>query len=260
MKSILSYLFLLIPVLFWAQETGKITGKAVHPDSGKGISGVSVYVQGTEIRTSTNGQGVFVLEQIPAGEVSIELSKEGFDPVVLPVIIKPGETVNVGNIMLWPSVEDQVEVGVINISEQELESDEESAENISGILHSGQDAFSRAASFQFSNARFSLRGMDSKYSKVYFNGIPFNQLYDGRPQWSTWGGLNDVMRARELFQYMMPSDYGIPGPIGGVNYNIKASDIRKTKKISYALTNRNYSHRLMVATVLLKKLNRMHLN
>jgi hypothetical protein len=245
MKSIFNYLLLLFPMVFWAQETGKITGKVVDPDNGKGIENVSVNVQGTQIQVLTGNQGVFVLEQVPAGEMSIEISKDGYDIIVMPVIVKPDETVDIGEVMLWPSVNNEVEVGVINISEQELESDEESAENISGILHSGQDAFSRVASFQFSNARFSLRGMDSKYSKVYFNGIPFNQLYDGRPQWSTWGGLNDVMRARELFQYMMPSDYGIAGPIGGVNYNIKASDIRKTKKISYALTNRNYSHRLM---------------
>jgi len=74
-----------------------------------------------------------------------------------------------------------------------------------------------------------------------------NQLYDGRPQWSAWGGLNDVLRAREMFPNLSPSDYGISGPLGGVNYNVKASDIRKTTKVSYALTNRSYQHRIMAS-------------
>ncbi len=245
MKSIVSFLLLLFSLTLTAQETGKITGKVVEPDTAEGIEKVKVFIQGTKIETFTDRDGGFVLENAPAGEYALQMEKDGYESVVMQVVVKPGETLNLGEIMLWPALPENVEMGVINISEQELESDEENAENISGILHSGQDAFSRATSFQFSSARFSLRGMDSKYSTVYFNGVPFNQLYDGRPQWSTWGGLNDVMRARELFQNMVPADYGIPGPLGGVNYNIKASDIRRSKKISYAITNRSYQHRVM---------------
>ncbi len=245
MKSIVKFLFLLFPVLLTAQETGKITGKVIDPGTGQGMEKVIVFIQGTGIKVQTGPDGIFVMEKAPVGAYSLQIEKENYEMAVMPVVVKPGEILDLGEIMLWPALPENVELGVINISEQELGAGEEGPENISGILHSGQDAFSRTASFQFSNARFSLRGMDSKYSKVYFNGIPFNQLYDGRPQWSSWGGMNDVMRARELFSNLMPSDYGISGPLGGVNYNIKASDIRKTKRVSYALTNRNYTHRLM---------------
>jgi len=245
MKQIFSVALLLLAFLLYGQQTGSITGKVIDPDTGQGIAQVKVSVQGLKKETYTDDEGKFFLADIPAGQMNLQLEKKGYETLVFPVVVKAGETVDVGNIVLWPAVEHQVDLGVINLSEQELESGEENAETISGILQSGQDAFARAASFQFSNARFSIRGLDSKYSTVYFNGIPFNQLYDGRPQWSSWGGLNDVMRARELFQNIVPVDYGIAGPLGGVNYNIKASDIRKTKKISYAVTNRSYRHRLM---------------
>jgi hypothetical protein len=243
MKRFIWIFIALFQVSAYAQETGQIRGTV--SDADKPLEGVKVSVQGTGLETRTGQDGQFVLEQVPAGTVSVTFEKDGFETHTLTVTLPGGKNLDLGTVILWPSVEQNVDIGVINISEQELENDEENAENISGILHSGQDAFSRAASFQFSSARFSVRGLDSKYSTVYFNGIPFNQLYDGRPQWTTWGGLNDVMRARELFQGLVPVDYGIAGPLGGVNYNIKASDIRKTKKISYAITNRNYRHRLM---------------
>ena len=254
MKHFLSTLFLLFSLFFYAQNTGNIQGRVTDSDTEEGIPGVLIAVEGAGLSVKTGEDGTFLLKNVPAGKVNVKIEKEGYETVMLPVIVKAGETSNVGTVLLWPAGAEQAEMGLINISDQELESDEENAENISGILHSGQDAFARAAAFQFSSARFSMRGMDSKYSTVYFNGIPFNQLYDGRPQWSSWGGLNDVMRARELYQNMVPVDYGIAGPIGGVNYNIKASDIRKTKKVSYAITNRSYRHRFMgtYATGLMK--------
>ncbi len=245
MKSLYYLLLWFLPYGILAQDTGNIQGKVTLPDSDSGIENVTVQIQGTSLKAYTDAKGIFILKNVPAGEISVEIFKEGFEPIVVPVIVKPNETLDLGNLLLWPRISEEDEIGVINISQQELITGDESAEMVSGILHSGQDAFSRAASFSFSNARFSVRGLDSKYSTVYFNGIPFNQDYDGRPQWSSWGGLNDVMRARELFSGLMPSDYGITGPLGGVNYNVKASDIRKTKKVSYAITNRSYRHRLM---------------
>ncbi len=245
MKNFIVMISLLWGGWLFSQETGAVKGKVIDADSGEGIEKVQVQVQGTQLQTFTSTGGTFVLQNVPAGETVLLFHREGYQDLTLPLTVKPGETMDVGTVMLWHEETAPVDFGVINISEQELESDEESAENISGILQSGQDAFLRTASFQFSPARFSVRGLDSKYSTVYFNGIPMNQLYDGRPQWSTWGGLNDVMRARELFPGLMANDYGISGLLGGVNYNIKASDIRKTKKISYSITNRNYRHRLM---------------
>ena len=41
--------------------------------------------------------------------------------------------------------------------------------------------------------RFRLRGYDSEEIAVYINGIPFNELENGRVFWSAWGGLNDVV-------------------------------------------------------------------
>ena len=47
-------------------------------------------------------------------------------------------------------------------------------------------------------ARFRLRGLDSEYGTTMINGITMNKIYDGRPQYSNWGGLNDATRNQEF--------------------------------------------------------------
>ncbi|NPA43402.1 MAG: TonB-dependent receptor [Chlorobi bacterium] len=243
-KHLLLFWMVLVSFVAAAQDRGSVKGIVVDAATGTPLEGVTVSVEGDTRKTTTDAEGRFFFEELPAGNLILVFEKDGYERLVWPVQVAAGRTTDMGRMEMWKTGETE-DIGLINIDEQELESGEETAETISGILHSGQDAFSRAASFQFSNARFSMRGLDTKYSTVYLNGIPFNELYNGRPQWSSWGGLNDVMRARELFPGLMSSDYGIGGPLGAVNYNIKASDIRPTKRISYAVTNRSYRHRLM---------------
>ncbi len=243
-KFMLLFLWV-FPLLGWSQDTGTISGNVADSDTGDPLPDVSVSIQGTDYHTLTKSDGTFELTGIPAGKYNLRFYKDKYEIAYMPVTLPAGKNLNVGTILLWTSTGNTDEIGVINLNEQELQSDDESAENVSGILQSGMDAFSRAASFQFSNARFSPRGLDAKYSTVWINGIPVNQLYDGRPQWSSWGGLNDVMRAREMYPNLSPSDYDASGLLGGVNYNLKASDIRKTTKVSYASTNRSYRHRVM---------------
>ncbi len=232
----------------WAQENGAIKGSVEDSDTGKPVAGVKVYVENHSVSTTTDENGYFELKNIPAGSVDVVAEKDGYERQVVSVVVKPGVTEDLGTLILWNAETQNADLGVINLSDQEVMSDDnDNLENVSGILQSGMDAFSRAASYQFSNARFSMRGLDSKYSTVWINGVPMNQFYDGRPQWSTWGGLNDVMRAREIYPNLTASDYDASGLLGGVNYNMKASDIRKTKKISLALTNRSYRDRVMAS-------------
>jgi hypothetical protein len=78
------------------------------------------------------------------------------------------------------------------------------------------------------------------------NGISMNKIYDGRPQWSNWGGLNDATRIQEFTLGSAPSDYTFGGILGTQEINTRASLYRKGTRISMAGTNTNYSWRSMV--------------
>ena len=72
-----------------------------------------------------------------------------------------------------------------------------------------------------------------------------NKLYNGRPQWSNWGGLNDVLRNQEFSNGLRASDYTFGGILGSTNINVRPSEQRTGTRISYASSNRSYTHRAM---------------
>lgn len=115
---------------------------------------------------------------------------------------------------------------------------------ISSVLTAGRDPFYSAASFNWSSARFRVRGYDNDAHGVYMNGIPMENLDNGFTPYGLWGGLNDVMRNKELSLGLRPATFTF-GDIGS-STNIDARSIRQRKQtsIGYALSNRNYSHRV----------------
>ena len=112
----------------------------------------------------------------------------------------------------------------ISLSDDELNDDTSASDNISGLLYSSMDVFYRTAAYEFSPSFFKVRGLDSENANVLINGIHMNKMYNGRPQWSNWGGLNDVLRNQELSNGINPSVYNIGGILGSSNINIRASE------------------------------------
>ena len=133
----------------------------------------------------------------------------------------------------------------ISLSDDELNDDTSASDNISGLLNSSMDVFYRTAAYEFSPSFFKVRGLDSENANVLINGINMNKMYNGRPQWSNWGGLNDVLRNQELSNGISPSIYNFGGILGSSNINIRASEYSNGGRITYSSSNRSYTNRLM---------------
>ena len=140
---------------------------------------------------------------------------------------------------------DVVDMFSISLSDDELNDDTSASDNISGLLNSSMDVFYRTAAYEFSSSFFKVRGLDSDNAIVHINGIKMNKLYNGRPQWSNWGGLNDVLRNQELSNGSIPLKYNFGGILGSNNINIRASEYGEGGRITYSSSNRSYSNRLM---------------
>lgn len=123
--------------------------------------------------------------------------------------------------------------------------DNSGAQNVSGLLQSSRDVFAATAGFNFSAARFRIRGYESNRMVILLNGMPMNDLETGWGTWYKWGGLNDVTRYSETKNWLTSNPYHFGGIGGYSNINAKATGIRKGSRLSYAMTNRAYNHRLM---------------
>tara|TARA_B100001093_G_C26857053_1_gene1027956 strand:- start:323 stop:2902 length:2580 start_codon:yes stop_codon:yes gene_type:complete len=128
----------------------------------------------------------------------------------------------------------------VDLLENELQS-----QDISGLLQSSRDVYVNQAGFNFSAARFRLRGYSSENTRLFFNGIPVNDPENGWTIWSYWGGLNDVTRYPEN-KFGISSSSATFGGVGGYSYISALPSEKKTgSRISYAATNRSYRNRAM---------------
>ena len=118
--------------------------------------------------------------------------------------------------------------------------------NISSQLTAGRDPFYNAASFSFSPARFRLRGYDADFSSVYINGIQMDNLDNGFTPWGLWGGLNDVFRNRDVNFGIRYNTFAFGDISTNTNFDVRAGRQRKQTSVSYALSNRSYTHRAII--------------
>ena len=206
---------------------------------------VMVEIEGSILSTMTNQQGEFSFSaDVPDGNQTLILTKTNYLNMYYPIVITSGELVNIGELFLELDNEND-ELFTITLSDDELNDDTSGADNISGLLSASQDIFQRAAAFEFSPSFFRLRGLNTDNGTVLMNGIEMNKIFDGRPQWSNWGGMNDVLRSQELSNGLAPSPYNFGGLLGSTNINLRASNYRSGGRITYSSSNRSYTNRLM---------------
>ncbi|HCL07367.1 MAG TPA: TonB-dependent receptor, partial [Flavobacteriaceae bacterium] len=244
-KQILSFLFVCFASLYsFAQQT-TIRGVVNDMLTSQPIDAVLVQLEGTELSTLTDPQGAFAfLLDVPLGEQMLVLSKDGFLNARYPIVVSVGSDLNLPDLMLEIDNSND-ELFTITLSDDELNDDSSGADNISGLLSASQDIFQRAAAFEFSSSFFRVRGLNTDNGTVLMNGIEMNKVFDGRPQWSNWGGLNDVLRSQELSTGFAPSSYTFGGLLGSTNINLRASNYRAGGRITYSSSNRSYTNRLM---------------
>ncbi|MDT0648598.1 TonB-dependent receptor [Autumnicola edwardsiae] len=246
-KFLLMLLWIWFPYTSLSQSTS-ITGSVVDGYSLEEIRSVKIQMEGTFLETESDASGVFIFssEEIPEGNQVLVLSKFGYARQRIPVLIIKGEIRNLGEILLTPDLsEEQRQIGTISLSDNELNEEEGSFDNLSGLLQASRDVFLNAAAFDFSATFFRPRGFDSEQGKLLINGMEMNKIFNGRPQWSNWGGLNDVQRTQIFSMGISPSEVSFGGLAGTTNIIMRASEYGEGGRISYAASNRSYAGRIM---------------
>ena len=229
-----------------AQEIA-LKGTVLDAVTGLPISGVQVELEDENYVAQTTAQGKFSFQEgMPVGEQVVVFSKEGYITSRLPVIIEEDKTKDLDIISLEPQpLPEEQQTGIISLADHELDEESGGFDNISGLLQATHDVFLNAAAFDFSPTFFRPRGLNSEDGKLLINGIEMNKLYNGRPQWSNWGGLNDVQRNQAFSMGIAASEVAFGGLAGTTNIIMRASQYNKGGKFSYASSNRAYSGRIM---------------
>ncbi|MBR2429066.1 MAG: carboxypeptidase regulatory-like domain-containing protein [Alistipes sp.] len=226
-------------------QMGGMKGVVVSRDSREPIGGVEITVEGVGINTTTNQDGMFIIEGLEAGQYQLLLTAPEFEDLSLMVRVK--ELVHdMQQVVMIPA-------HIVEIDDSafaELDTDVESAGDSQGMpsaLSASKDLFNNIASYRFSEMRFNVRGYDSQYQDVYLNGIRFNDALTSYGPWSLWSGLNDATRNQEITSGLKMSDFGLGGVAGTTNINARASQLRKGFRASVVNSTQLYRFRAMVS-------------
>lgn len=200
--------------------------------------------------------GFFSLLTFSNQELVLEFRLEGYQTLKMPIKFSGStETISIGEVGLTPAQIDKSEDKWVELSPQDFEEENEDSNYITGVLAASKNLFARTAAFDFGMTFFKPRNLGSAFNLIMLNGVKMNKIFNNRPEWSNWGGLNDALRNQEVYPSLMSSPYDLGGLSSTININSSALAQRKGIKISYAASNKSYLNRLMAtySSGLLKK-------
>lgn len=227
----------------FSQKEITVTGIVIDARTQNPLENVVVTIQNTAVMQLTSKEGKFELHIFPKKEQLLLLRNQGYKDFLLKLQSNLEQNINLGILQLEDTYSDEVPAALITLLDSDLSDDNSSSEMTSGLLQSSKDAFMQASAFNWGQARFRIRGLDSENGTMMLNGMTMNKIYDGRPQWSNWGGLNNVLRNQDFSVGTASSNYTFGGILGTQQIFTRASLYRKGGSLTFSGSNTNYSWR-----------------
>ena len=224
-------------------QQGNVRGVITDSENGQFLKDVNITGAKGRILATTDENGIFLFS-IESGNYTFYLNLQGYNQLSFEVSVKNGETYDAGTLQLVNQKYFQQDLPTINLSDEAGEDILES-QSIQGLLSSSRDVFVSTAAYTFGPVMFRIRGYEQNYSLVTINGFVLNDVESGAPYYSSWGGLNDVMRNTMITSGPEPIGF-LFEPVGGIARIItRASEYRSGVKAVYSLSNRTYRNRAM---------------
>jgi iron complex outermembrane receptor protein len=235
MKHILTLLLLVCTFDIFAQ--GNIKGKVVDQTSGETIIGASViYAPGKG--TTTDIDGNFTLP-LPNGDYTIAVSATGFKTISKQVKLNnntvelsfslPSNTLREVEVVSDIAIARETPVAFSNIDPKKIQ-EQLGSQDLPMILNTTPGVYATQQGGGDGDARVSIRGFNSQNVQVLIDGIPMNDMFNGRVFWSNWFGLDNLTSGVQVQRGLGASKLSIPA-IGGT-MNILTAGIDSKKQLS----------------------------
>jgi hypothetical protein len=225
-----------------------ITGTVVDGDYQQGLPGASVIVKGTSNGTSTdfNGkfsvttsqsEGVLVISYV--GFVTKEMAFSG--SADLGTIVMESDAVGLAEVQVIASFaidrKTPVAVSTIKASDIELKL---GTQEFPEVLKSTPGVYATKAGGGYGDGRINLRGFNSENVAVMINGVPVNDMENGRVFWSNWAGLSDVTSAMQVQRGLGAAKVAVPSIGGTINILSKTTDVVEGGNVYTTIANDGY--------------------
>ncbi len=254
MKRIFTTFLCCAFALFAFGQNGSISGTITDSETLEAVFGATVLVKGTSQGAVTDFDGAFTISDVPAGTQTVTISYIGFQDVTMEVQVREAQDANIGTVEFKPSSIGLAEVKVIasvatsrktpvavsTIKAAEIEAKIGSQE-FPEILKSTPGVYATKSGGGFGDGRINIRGFNSQNVAVLINGVPVNDMENGRVFWSNWAGLTDATSLMQVQRGLGASKVAVPSIGGTINIVSKATDFEKGGYVYAGAGNNSYS-------------------
>jgi len=140
MKKIVMATCLLLASFSVVNGQSVVKGVVLDNDSKKPIKGVLVTIKNTSNNYSTDLNGNFIIKNFQNGKAVLELKLVGYETQNIPIELFD-RTLDLGSVFLFKDIIVNQDLSLITLTDDELNDDINSADNISGLLQASKDIF-----------------------------------------------------------------------------------------------------------------------
>ncbi len=267
MKRILTSFVLIYFTLFIHAQTGSVKGLIVNKSNREALTGVNIILYESYKGTITGVDGEFLLEKLHAGSLTLHISYIGYVVREFSIEVKEDETIDLGTIELEAYSVGLDEIKIISalardrytpvavscIGTKEIQTKLGNQE-FPEILRHTPSVYVTKEGGGYGDSRINVRGFDQRNTVVMVNGVPVNDMENGRMFWANWVGLADIASQVQVQRGLGASKLAIPSVGGTINIITNAAEMKKGGNFSFEIGNDNYNkYALMLSTGLGEK-------
>ncbi|MDO6736622.1 TonB-dependent receptor domain-containing protein [Wenyingzhuangia sp. 2_MG-2023] len=231
----------------FGQESKTITGLVID-GFGQPIPLASVKILNTSKGVFTNFNGEFEINTTTNSD-KLEISSLGFTTKVVTTdstkqmkIVMESSSVGLDEIMIVASatIDRKTPVATSKITKADIELKLGNQEFVE-ILKTTPGVYTSKAGGGFGDGEITMRGFNSENVGVLINGVPVNDMENGRVYWSNWAGIGAVTSSTQTQRGLGASKVAIPSIGGTVNIITETTDAEEGGFFSYGLGNDGYN-------------------
>lgn len=255
-KYVLSISLLFQSIVIFAQS-GSVKGIVTDAESDESLIGVSIQVKGTRKGGITDLDGKFALSNVTSGSQTLIISYIGYSNKEVAIKIQDNIEVDVGKIQLqseniglkeieiFSSVIDERKTPVAVTSLDALEIQERfSGFSIASITGSTAGVNAIQGAGGFGDDEIYIRGFDQSNVAFLVNGIPVNDMENGRMFWSNFAGLSNVTRQMQVQRGLGASKLAISSIGGTINMITKPAQRNEGGRVQYEIGTGSWNQRV----------------
>ncbi|PWH83704.1 TonB-dependent receptor [Algibacter marinivivus] len=237
---------MLFSVVVMAQST--ISGTVLEAGTNVPLPGANVIEKGTSNGVTTDFDGNFTIKT-KSSSGDIVISYIGYNSktisfsgdMALSNVTLESSQVGLEEVQIIASVavdrKTPVAVSTVKAADIELKL---GTQEFPEILKSTPGVYVTKAGGGFGDGQIRMRGFNSENVAVMINGIPVNDMENGRVFWSNWAGLGDVTSTMQTQRGLGAAKIAVPSIGGTINIITKTTDVEEGGNVMTSIGNDGY--------------------